>query len=58
MHKPPDFDRSGIDHGGEYMSDFLNKTHGGVVVKAETLWALVDPTELHGVFHIDLLGGK
>ena len=33
------------------MSHFLNKTHVGMVVKAETLWALTVQTETHGVFH-------
>ena len=37
--------------GGEYMSRFLNKTHVGMVVKAETLWALAVQAETHGAFH-------
>jgi len=49
-HKPNDFYQFDIKHGGEYMSDFLNKAHGGVVVKAET--------ELRGAFHVNLLGAS
>ena len=39
-NKPPDVDQFATNHGGEHMSEFLNKTYGGMVVKVKTFWVL------------------
>ena len=38
------------------MSEFLNKTYGGMVVKVKTLWFVAVQSQMDGAFDIHALG--